>query len=1015
MRLRMLSALGALAALAVVVTAVPASGSNEAAQTAKYVVTLVQAPAAGYEGDIAGYERTKPAKGKKYDSTTQAVAKYTGLLVGQHDALLAKVGGGAKLYDYVHSVNGFAAELTAAQADKLAGMGSVLSVEKNEMLSLDTSSTPDFLGLTKPANEGGLWAKGITGEGVVIGIVDGGFWPESPSYSDRTGTGPNGQAGKLAYQQLPGWNGKCQPGEAFNASMCNQKVIGARFYTAGVGETNIPDYEFASPRDYGGHGSHTSSTAGGNSGVQATGDAAGFGKISGMAPRARLAIYKACWVLPGSPSGSCSSLDTTAAIDQAVADGVDALNYSISGTSTAFTNSVEVSFLFAAEAGVYVSASAGNSGPTAGTVAHPSPWITTTAAGTHNRDGVGTLEIDSAIYNGASSAATAVTAELVDAETATNPAYVLPNPIPASYPTTIPDAVRLCTPGALDPAKVAGKIVVCDRGIIGRIDKSLAVHEAGGDGMVMVNTSPNSINADLHFVPSIHLQDTDRAAVKAAAAAHKQATISVGTIVNNAAAPFTASFSSRGPITAGGGDILKPDIMAPGQDILAVVAPPGNHGRNFDLYSGTSMSSPHMTGLGALLKQAHPDWSPMMIKSAFMTTSYQTLSTGGASDYSPFNWGAGHVDPNKAIDPGLVFDSNFADWINFLRGQKLVTSPGVALDASDLNSASIAIGDLAGIQSVSRTAKSVGSESETYTRSVVGLTGITVDAPASFTIAPGATQAWTATFTRTDAAALGTYKTGFIVWTGNKGHVVKMPVVIRPVALAAPVEVSAAGGTGGTGSVTYDTKSGFTGDLSYGILGLQAATKFDNTIGTDPACSFDTTHPDDMVTANKATVNSFTTPADAKLIRFQTFQSDASASAHDLDMFVYRAPPAPAPEVYTLVLTSGGGDTNEVTTSTSAGSLATGARFKVYMHACGVDGSGTFTLFAWALTGTASNAFTTVPATTAVSIGQTVPTTLGWTALAAGNRYLGRVQYNASALPPASNPVAQTIVTVSTR
>jgi hypothetical protein len=420
------------------------------------------------------------------------------------------------------------------------------------------------------------------------------------------------------------------------------------------------------------------------------------------------------------------------------------------------------------------------------------------------------------------------------------------------------------------------------------------------------------------------------------------------------------------------------------------------------------MSSPHMAGLGALLKQAHPDWSPMMIKSAFMTTSYQ------GNDYSPFNWGAGHVDPNKAVDPGLVFDSNFADWLAFLKGQKLYTGAGPSIDASDLNSASIAIGDLAGVQMVSRTATSVGKESETYTRSVIGLTGISIDAPASFTIAPGEAKPWTATFTRTEAAALGSYKTGFIVWTGNKGHVVKMPVAIRPVVLAAPAEVSAAGGTGGTGAITYDTKSGFTGSLAYATLGLEQATKFDNTIGTDPACSFSTADPDSNVAANKATVSSFVTPAGASMIRFQTFQSDASASAHDLDMFVYRAPPGSS--TYALVATSGGGDSNEVVTSTSSGSLAAGAQFKVYIHACGVDApGGTFTLFAWALTGTASNAFTTAPTTKAVTIGETVPTTLGWTALPAGNRYLGRVTYTATPTGGSATSAGQTIVGVSTR
>ena len=187
----------------------------------------------------------------------------------------------------------------------------------------------------------------------------------------------------------------------------------------------------------------------------------------------------------------------------------------------------------------------------------------------------------------------------------------------------------------LDPAKVAGKIVVCDRGVTARVNKSLAVQEAGGVGMILVNTSVNSLNADFHFVPTVHLQSTDRAAVKAyAATAGATATINQATIIYNAPAPFTASFSSRGPLAAGGGDLLKPDVIAPGQDILAAVAPPGNAGRDFNLYSGTSMSSPHVAGLAALLKDLHPDWTPMMIKSALMTTGYDVLD-GHAAQHQP--------------------------------------------------------------------------------------------------------------------------------------------------------------------------------------------------------------------------------------------------------------------------------------------------------------------------------------------------------------------------------------------
>ena len=430
-------------------------------------------------------------------------------------------------------------------------------------------------------------------------------------------------------------------------------MIAARFFNAGIG--SIIDAEFNSPRDYGGHGTHTASTMAGNNGVQATGDAASFGKVSGIAPRARLSVYKACWVTPASPSGSCNSADTTAAIDQAAIDGVDAINYSISGTLTAFTNSVEVSFLNAA-------ARACSSAPRPATAARPPARSRTRARGSRPR-----LRVRTTATARARSRSTAPPTTVVPRRPRRRRGQmvVYGAPILGALPTeagATPDQkMRLCFDGFVPPSP--GKIVVCERGVNARIDKSLAVLNAGGVGMIMVNATPNSVNADLHFVPSIHLADTLFNTVEAAAQAGKTASISKGTIVYDADAPFTASFSSRGPITAGGGDILKPDIIAPGQDILAAVAPPGNHGRDFDLYSGTSMSSPHITALGALVHQAHPDWSPMMIKSALMTTAYQ------GHDYDPFNWGAGHVDPNKATDPGLVFDSNLDDWLRSSRAR----------------------------------------------------------------------------------------------------------------------------------------------------------------------------------------------------------------------------------------------------------------------------------------------------------------------------------------------------------
>ena len=419
MRVKSLGAVAALIACLAVVVAVPASGDDSTGATSLYVVQLVQAPVATYGGGIAGYAATKPAKGKKMDAGSSAAQSYAGYLNAKHSSALEKVGGGDKVYDYTAVFNGFAAQLTDEQASKLELLKDVAVVEKAENVSVDatatTGSSDAFLHLS---DNGGLWDKlgGVSkgglnsgaGEDVVFGDVDGGYWPENPAFSDRKVDGSNGNNYP---HKVTGFSGICQEGEAFPASTCNGKVIAARYFVAGMGAANLPDYEYLSPRDYGGHGSHTASTAAGNYGVSATGDAAGFGTISGIAPRARIAVYKACWVLPNAASGSCNSADTTAAINQAAADGVDVINYSISGTHDRVH-----------QLGRGLVPERGCGGrlrrrprpatrtrrPPGSTVAHPSPWIMTTAAGTHNRDGQGTLTIDGVVYNGSSSAAQAV-------------------------------------------------------------------------------------------------------------------------------------------------------------------------------------------------------------------------------------------------------------------------------------------------------------------------------------------------------------------------------------------------------------------------------------------------------------------------------------------------------------------------------------------------------------------------------------------------------------------------------
>ncbi|HET9906796.1 MAG TPA: S8 family serine peptidase, partial [Anaerolineales bacterium] len=265
-----------------------------------YIVQMLDKPVVAYDGGINGLRPTKPGNGQKINPLSNDVVRYVAYLNGRHNGALNSVGG-EKVYSYYYSYNGFAARMSLAQAQKLANVDGVLVVNPDQIYTTDTSSTPSFLGLDAP---GGLWSqlggpaggKSVAGAGedIIIGIIDSGIWPESLSFSDRDAEG------KLVYQQIPGWHGKCTPGEEFNASLCGQKLIGAQHFNAAWGgdaalEAQRP-WEFMSVRDYNGHGTHTASTSGGNYGVATTGPSTAIGSsISGIAPRARIAMYKALW------------------------------------------------------------------------------------------------------------------------------------------------------------------------------------------------------------------------------------------------------------------------------------------------------------------------------------------------------------------------------------------------------------------------------------------------------------------------------------------------------------------------------------------------------------------------------------------------------------------------------------------------------------------------------------------------------------------------------------------------
>ena len=368
-----------------------------------------------------------------------------------------------------------------------------------------------------------------------------------------------------------------------------------------------------------------------------------------------------------------------------------------------------------------------------------------------------------------------------------------------------------------------------------------------------------------------------------------------------------------------------------------------------------------------------------MIKSALMSSGYNVLDASISEATRIFRQGAGHIKPNSAADPGLVYNSSFNDWLAFLCGTTNGVDPdtctalvnaGYSLDPSDLNVASTAIGDLAGVQTVTRKVTNVGTAAATYTASTTGLTGIDVNvSPSSLPLSPGQTGTFTVTFTRT-TAALNAYVGGQLTWSGG-GHTVRIPMVIRPVALAAPLEVS-----GDASGISYSVKTGYSGTLNFAARGLVPSTTFAETVAQDPDQTFDPADPTGTIHED------IVVPAGLKLFRAGIDEGFITPSGTDLDVYVYRGG--------TRVGQSSDGDSNEMVTFTDPPA----GTYTVYVHGFNTNGpSANFTLFSWQL-GSTSAGNMTVPGPATATIGGTVPVDLSFTGLVGGTWYLGQTVYN---------------------
>nr|XP_023915092.1 subtilisin-like protease SBT1.9 [Quercus suber] len=624
------------------------------------------------------------------------------------------------IYAYTGSIHGFSASLTPSELETLQKTPGYISFTPDRPLTMHTTHTSQFLGLSSAS---GAWSASNHGHDVIIGLVDTGIWPESESFKDDGMT------------QIPSrWKGKCESGTQFNSSLCNKKLIGARYFNKGLLAKNPKvNITMNSPRDTSGHGTHTSSTAAGNFVKGATYFGYATGTSKGMAPRARIAMYKAGWRY-----GVYSS-DVLAAIDQAIQDGIDILSLSLGFSldeNVLQDDPIAIASFAAMEKGVMVVASAGNEGPLYGTLSNGAPWVLTVGAGTIDREFHGILTLGNGMQ------------------------ITFVSMYPGNSSLTQVSLVFLNGCKSVEEMKKnKNKIVVCKD----NLSLSTQVYNAKSArvyGAIFISNYSLPEFATKSSFPTafLGLQEGQTVIdyIKRNNSIPRGSLIYHKTVIGTKPAPMVDIYNSRGPFPSCP-SVLKPDLLAPGSSILASWCPtsPVAEVRSkplfskFNLESGTSMSAPHVAGVAALIKEVHPDWSPAAIRSALMTTASSldnTLSPIKDRAYnkrqaSPLDIGAGHINPNKALDPGLVYDATAEDYVKLLCAMNYTAAQIRIITKStyncenrslDLNYPSFIVffneydsnSDAKVVHEFRRTVTNVREGRWTYTANVTGMNGL---------------------------------------------------------------------------------------------------------------------------------------------------------------------------------------------------------------------------------------------------------------------------------------------------
>jgi len=1009
--------------------AIRLAGSEDPNLRKVYIVQLKAPSAADFHALRLGPTLKLSATGQPrvhLDKASPAIQSYTARLADKQDKVLARAGAGTELiYRYQYGLNGFAARMHPSQAHKLENLPDVLRVWEDEIRPLATNFSLDFLGLFDP-EKGLRGAPGLDGDGLVIGFIDSGIAPEHPSLADtREADRPRLCSGDWAENSLLGrwlcrrfdkredvllfeppenWNGSCQSGDQFEPTTCNNKLIGARWFITGAEASGpIDDGEIRSARDADGHGTHTATTAAGNR-VKASIFGSFIGRIEGVAPRARVAVYKACWLRPGDQRASCNTSDLANAIDAAVADGVDIINYSVGSSLVSVTAPDDLALMAATKAGVFTVVAAGNEGPNLGTIGSPAgaPWVLTAAAS--SRDGTTTLEaFEIKTPPGLAGKYAAREANFTPALSTRGPLdgdLVLVDDgedvLEDGTAGTLSDA---CEP-PVNSADISNNIALIQRGGCDFDVKVTNAADAGAIAAIVYNIAGDPIVMNgatgLSDIPAVMIGQADANLILAEIDAGNLVTVLLDKdlfLTENDTGNVMGSFSARGPGPAP--DILKPDVTAPGINILAGFTPDAANaapGENFAYLTGTSMSTPHVAGVAALLLQAHPDWSPSAVKSALMTTAHQSLTgSDGETAALPFDYGAGHIVPNDSVDPGLVYDVSADDYDAFACG---IASAGVTQErcdelnaagysfaAADLNQPSIAVERLTNERTVRRSVTNVSDQSGSYVATVVAPAGIGVNVvPASITVGPGQTATFDVTFSF-ESGPLDLWRFGSLTWNDGT-HSVYSTIAIRPVSVTAPVQVTE---FGADGALSFPVEFGYTGTYSAGIHGLRLPLILDGFVDNDPTKTFS------FRSVNGVTMHLIDVPVDEAYLRFALFDTLTDGN-DDLDMYVYYCPD----NVNCTKL----GDSGEASSQEEFNVLLPAAgRYAVLVHGFETDqvsgGPGAnYSLLGWSFGLVDDQGNMTASGPAFVNAGTVENITVNWTGLLPDTIYLGGISHN---------------------